>query len=103
MKDPKTSVALYSVSSDVDGAKMAKEIAGRNNKAIAAMLASARESLTKDPQLVASVLQGAMAGISRKLLESPSPEKQLDTMRKELTLMACAYLNSCSAHESKKV
>ena len=42
-------------------------------KAIVDMLATAREPLTKDPQLVASMLQGAMAGVSRRLLESDAP------------------------------
>jgi len=80
MRDAKTSVALYSVSSDVDGARMAQQMWVRSNQAIAGMLATAREPLTKDPQLVASMLQGAMAGVSRRLLESGEPEKQFDTL-----------------------
>src|SRR5580693_2078483 len=73
MIDGKTSVALYAISSDVDGARIVREIGLRSNQAIIAMLASAREPLTKDPQLVASILQGAMGGISRRLLESDDP------------------------------
>ena len=73
-----------------------REIGLRSNKAIIAMLASAREPLTKDPQLVASMLQGAMAGISRRLLESDDPEKHFETFRQELTLFACSYLKACS-------
>src|SRR3981081_2166140 len=41
MRDAKTSVALYSVSSDVDGAKIAQQMGLRANKATVAMLASA--------------------------------------------------------------
>lgn len=96
MNDGKTSVALYSVSSDVDGARIAREIGVRSNQAIVAMLASAREPLTKDPQLVASMLQGAMGGISRRLLESNNPEKLFETFRQELILFACSYLKACS-------
>jgi AcrR family transcriptional regulator len=96
MKDGKTSVALYAVSADVDGARIAREIGLRARKAIIAMLASAREPLTKDPQLVASMLQGAMGGISRNLLESDDPAKQFETFRQELTLFACSYLKACS-------
>jgi hypothetical protein len=59
-------------------------------------LATAREPLTKDPQLVASMLQGAMVGVSRRILESSAPEKQFDTLRKELIFFACAYLEACS-------
>jgi AcrR family transcriptional regulator len=96
MKDGKTSVALYSVSADVDGARIAREIGLRSNQAIIAMLASAREPLTKDPQLVASMLQGAMAGISRRLLESDDPGEHFEAFRQEMTLFACSYLKACS-------
>ena len=100
MRDAKTSVALYSVSSDVDGAKIVQQMGVRTNKAIGGMLATAREPLTKDPQLVASMLQGAMAGVSRRLLESAAPEKEFDTLRQELIFFAGAYLEACSAGPS---
>src|SRR4051794_35812262 len=38
MRDGKTSVALYAVSSDVDGARIVREIGLRSNQAIVAML-----------------------------------------------------------------
>jgi AcrR family transcriptional regulator len=97
MRDAKASVALYSVSSDVDGAKIAQQMGTRSNKAIVGMLASACEPLTTDPELVASMLQGAMGGVSRRILESGAAEEQLDTLRKELIFVACAYLDACSA------
>jgi AcrR family transcriptional regulator len=97
MRDAKRSVALYSVSSDVDGARIVQEMGIKSNKAIVAMLKTASEKLTTDPQLVASMLQGAMAGVSRRLLESAAPEKQFDHLHQELILMACAYLGASSA------
>jgi AcrR family transcriptional regulator len=97
MKDPKTSVALYSVSSDVDGAKIAIQVGERGNKAIVAMLGSAGEPLTKDLQLIAWMLQGAMNGISRRLLESEAPEKHVEPLRQELIFFVSAYLKACSA------
>jgi len=100
MRDAKTSVALYSVSSDVDGTKMVQQQGERSNKAIVAMLATACEPLTKDPQLVASMLQAAMAGVSRRLLESGAPENEFDTLRQELIIFVCAYLQACSARPS---
>ena len=96
MKDGKTSVALYAVSADVDGARIAREVGQRTNRAVTGMLASAREPLTKDPQLVAEMLQAAMAGISRKMLESNDPGKHFATFRQELTLFISSYLNACS-------
>jgi AcrR family transcriptional regulator len=100
MRDAKTSVALYSVSSDVDGVRIVQQMGIRSNKAIVRMLASASEPLTTDPQLVASMLQGAMVGVSRRMLESGAPEKQLDTLGRELIFVACAYLDACSARVS---
>ena len=99
MKNAKTSVALYSVSSDVDGAKIVQQMGTRINHAILRMLATSSESLTTDPQLVASILQGMMAGVSRRILESSAPEKQFESLRQELIVAACAYLHACSNSE----
>jgi AcrR family transcriptional regulator len=96
LKDAKTSVALYSVSSDLDAARIVQQIGTRSNKAIVRMLTTASEPLITDPQLVASMLQGAMAGVSRRLLESDSPVKQFEPFRQELIVFVCAYLEACS-------
>lgn len=100
MKDLKTSMALYSVSSDVEGWKIAHQIGTRVNKTIVAMLTTAPEPLEKDPQIVAAMIQSAMAGVSRRLLESSSPEKQYPQLAEELTVMIKAYLATCSGHNS---
>jgi len=97
MKNAKTSVALYSVSSDVDGAKIVQQMGVRISKAIVGMLATASEPLTKDPHLIASMLQGAMAGVTRRLLESRDPEKEFAIFRQEIIFFAVAYLQACSA------
>jgi AcrR family transcriptional regulator len=97
MRDAKASVALYSVSSDVDGAKIAQQMGARTNKAILEMLESADEPLRRDPQMIVSMLQGAMAGVSRRLLESGSPEKEVDALREELIFLVGAYLEASSA------
>ena len=96
MKDAKASVALYSVSSDVDGAKIVQQVATRINKTIVRMLTTSSEQLTTDPELVAIMIQAFMAGVSRRLLDSPSPEKHLDTLLQELIFIACTYLDACS-------
>jgi AcrR family transcriptional regulator len=97
MRDVKTSVALYSVSSDVDGARIVQQIGVRVNKAMLEMFATAREPLTKDPELVASMLQAAMAGVSRRMLESAAPEQEFETLHRELIFFVRAYLQACSA------
>jgi AcrR family transcriptional regulator len=97
LRDAKASVALYSVSSDVEAAEILQQMGARSNKAIVAMLESAREPLTKDPQLVASMLQGAMGGVSRRLLESGAPEKLFESLRRELVSLVTAYLEVSSS------
>jgi AcrR family transcriptional regulator len=96
MRDAKTSVALYSVSSDVDGARIVQQMGLHTNETVVGMLVTSCEPLTKDPQLVASMMQSAMAGVSRRLLESAAPEKQFDALRQELIFFVCAYLEACS-------
>jgi hypothetical protein len=60
----------------------------------------ATEPLTKDLQLVATMLQAAMTGVSSRLLESATPEKQFETLRRELIFFASAYLEACSERKS---
>jgi AcrR family transcriptional regulator len=102
MKDAKTSVALYSVSSDVDGAKIVHQMSVRCNELIVQMLATAREPLSTDTQLVASMLQGAMVGVSRRMLESGDPEKHFEALRQELIFVACAYLDARATRKSRQ-
>lgn len=97
MKNVKASVALYFASSDLDGIKIARRNAVRMNQAIVAMLKTAREGLLSDPELVASMVQGVMAGVSRRLLESDAPEKHLHAVRQELITLLCTYLEASAA------
>jgi len=96
MRNARTSAALYSVSADLDGAKIVRQMGVRCNKAIAGMLATTCEPLTRDLQLVASMLQDAMAAVSRRLLESSAREKQFKSLQQELIFFACAYLEACA-------
>ena len=100
MRNAKTSVALYTVSSELDRAKIVQQMGSRSNQAIVGMLKTAREPLTTDPRLVAAMLQDTMFGVSRRLLESGSPEKQYEAVRRELTFLACAYLQASSRRDS---
>ena len=100
IRNAKTSVALYSVSSDVDGAKIVQQTGTRTHQAIVDMLASSRARLSTDPATVASLLQGMMVGVIRRMLELGSPEKEGDIFRRELIVVACAYLDACSARST---
>ncbi|WP_263383979.1 TetR/AcrR family transcriptional regulator [Granulicella arctica] len=95
MQDVRASVAMYAVSNDVDGAMIAKQTGVRVLRAMVAMLRTAREPLA-DPLLAASMVQGAMAGVSRRLLESDDPEALLRPMRAELIVFVGGYLENCT-------
>jgi AcrR family transcriptional regulator len=99
MGDARHGSALYAVSADLDGAKVLKQMQERCNRAVVGMLVTAREGLGVEPELVATMLQGAMAGVSRRLMEVASPEKHFAEMRRELVFFSCAYVNACAGRE----
>jgi AcrR family transcriptional regulator len=100
MKDVRTSRALYSVSSDVDGARIVKQLGARTHRAMAEMFQSSCEPLQKDPQVMASLLQGAMNGVSRRILESDHPDEEFASLRQELVVFVCAYLRTCAVRSA---
>jgi AcrR family transcriptional regulator len=77
LKDARTSAALYSV-------------------AMTRMLASALPPLATEPLLVATMLQGLITGVSRRILESNVHGDELDRLCNELIFMACAYVDASS-------
>ena len=95
MKNPKASVALYAVSSDLNAVKIVQKLGSRTNSAIVEMLTSAREPLAKDAELVASMVQGAMTGVSRRLLECGDPVEQFESMQDELVFFVSGYVEAC--------
>jgi AcrR family transcriptional regulator len=101
MQDANTSAALYAVSSDVDGAKIARQMGERSHAAIVRMIDSAAEPLHVDTHLVATMLYGVMVGVSRRLLEAKSPQRQLESLRQEMIFLACAYLKASAARTAK--
>lgn len=92
LRDVKTSAALYSVGSDMDGAKIARQVGSRSIRSIEAMLESANEPLSVEARTVATMLYGAMVGVGRTLVESP--ERVSPEVRGELEQMVCSYLRS---------
>lgn len=99
MRDVKTSAALYAVSSDIEGQAIAKAATAETLQSVAALVRSAQESLAKDPTVVASVVLAALNGISRRILESPSPEQTMESLRDELLVLVHGYLSTCVVAE----
>ena len=92
----KLGTAFYAIASDVDGNRIAQANSARSNAALAAMLASSPQPLAKNPALIASLLQGAMAGVARRILEYPTTPEDIAALRQELTASMCAYVQSCT-------
>jgi AcrR family transcriptional regulator len=97
MRNAKESAALYAISSDIDGAAIAKAASVRSHRAIALLFATAQEKLIKDPETIATVVVAALNGISRRVLEARHPERELESLRTELIVMVHAYLQTCIA------
>jgi AcrR family transcriptional regulator len=95
MRDVKASATLYAVSSDVEGAAITKAVGAHSLRAAADLFATAKEELTKDPEVVASVVLAALNGIARRVLEAKSPERAVDPLREELIVLVHAYLHTC--------
>jgi AcrR family transcriptional regulator len=96
MRDIQASASLYAVSSDIDGAAIAKASGARSRRAVADLFRTAQEGLTKDPEVVASVVTAALNGIARRVLEARFPEREVVILREELITMVHAYLRSCA-------
>jgi AcrR family transcriptional regulator len=88
------SVALYSVSDDAEGKRIARTMHARGIKAMTALLQTAPEKTIPEPEVVAATLLSAMAGVSRAMLEMGVTRTTMATMEKELTAMARAYLEA---------
>ena len=96
MADGRSSGALYAVSADVEGIEIAQELQRRTHAAIQALLETAVNRPARNVALVTTMLQGLMSGVSRQLLESPSPEAVYPGLRDELKVAVAAYLGSCA-------
>lgn len=94
------SVALYAVSDDVEGKRIARGMHARATKAMTAMLKTAREKTMTEPEVVAATLLSAMAGVSRAMLETGVMRGTMTTMEKELIVMVRAYIEASSENVS---
>jgi hypothetical protein len=88
------SVALYAVSDDVEGKRIARGMLARATEAMIAMFQTASEKIITEPDVVAATLLSAMAGVSRAMLEKGVTRGTMATMEKELTVMVRAYLEA---------
>lgn len=93
------SVALYRISDDLDGKRIALTMHTRVIAAIAGMLSTAADARFAAPAVVAETLLHTMAGLSRGVLESGVGATAKATMQVELNRLAQAYLQACAGSE----
>ena len=85
------SAALYAISDDVEGKRIAGAMHDRVTTAIAAMLRTSHQPV-QAPDAVAATLLGAMSGVSRSMLETGVGQETQASMQQELMRLAHAYL-----------
>jgi AcrR family transcriptional regulator len=88
--------ALYFIADDVGGAEIARNNAARGTRAIAAMLETAPHKLREDPHILAATVMAALAGISRRIIES-SRGPGCEALQRELSVLVRAYLCASEA------
>lgn len=94
------SAALYAISDDVDGRRIAHAMHTRVMNAMAAMLRTACDMRVDAPASAAEVLLHAMAGVSRGALEQHPRRAAKATLQKDLSRLARGYLRA-SAEPAK--
>ena len=89
-------VALYAISDQLEGRHIARRLYTRASRAMVAMFGTARGRVVAEPEIVASTLLSAMAGVSRSMLEDGVTRGTMARMRQQLTVMVRAYLQASS-------
>ncbi len=92
------SVALYAVSDDLEGKRIARTMHSSAIKAMTAMLETAPGRSIAAPDSVAAILLSAMAGVSRAMLKGGVTRGTMATMERELAVMVRAYLEASARH-----
>ncbi len=94
LRDAAGGLALYAIASDVDGMRIAEEIRERSRVALAAAVESSPERLAVPTGQAVFVLQAAMLGVSRHMLETRVPIREHAGIQQGLVLMLRGYLES---------
>ena len=93
-------VALYAVSDDIEGKRIARDMHTRATKAMTKLFQTAGGTTIREPALVAATILSAMTGVSRAMLEGGAKRGTRESMEKQLRVMVRAYLQA-SATEVK--
>ncbi len=95
LRNVAASRALYYIADDVGGAEIARQLAARSAKAVAAMLQSSGVRFNEDLDTMAATVMAAMSGISRRMLEAHKGPEMIPAMRQALDVMVRSYIEAC--------
>ncbi|MEZ2348301.1 TetR/AcrR family transcriptional regulator [Terriglobus sp. RCC_193] len=95
LNDVNNSASLYAIASDVDGMRIARNIANRGHRQVTMLFSTATERLTCEPELLTIMVLSCITGVTRRLLEDKPTQKLLPTIREQLLNMVHAYLRTC--------
>ena len=90
-------IALYTVSDDIEGRRIATGMHLRAAKAMTCLFQTSSDKIVSEPDLVATTMLSAMAGVSRSMLEAGVTRETRATLQNELTRMVRAYLEASAA------
>ena len=96
LADGRSSVALYEISTDVDGQGIAQEMRVRMHGVLRNMLETASDGPLRDVEMATTTVLGMLSGLSRQMLEADAPETVFPSYRQELQVAVTAYLASCA-------
>ncbi|RXH57569.1 TetR/AcrR family transcriptional regulator [Granulicella sibirica] len=92
MERPDVSMALYAVSSELNGVEVMRRVGRNGRAAMAKMLASAPDASFEDVEFTTFMLYAVMAGATRAVLEGGAAPKMVRSLRKELVVICKSYL-----------
>ena len=94
MRRADASVALYAIASDLQSAALVRKLGQRSLAALSAMLRTAPDASFREVRTTAAMLYAAMAGATRATLEAGASPKMVRTLREQLAILCCAYLQA---------
>ena len=92
--DPETSIALYSVVTELDVPELFGKFSTRLVKAIETMLSSAADLEFADVRLVTNMVHTAMTGVTRTIFEQHAGPAQIRKLHTELLIMCQSYVQA---------
>jgi len=83
---------LYAVAAELDSRELIRETGRRTRAVLAAMLETATDAKFDDLDTVVFMLAGAMAGLTRSVVETGAPPKMVRALRDHLQSVCLGYL-----------